>query len=563
MQRVLALVVGLLAASTSSFSADWTRVQSAHFRLMGDASEADIKTIAVRLEQFRDTFGVIYPTLAEDENAPPMIVFVFKNTKTWEPYRPRFNGKAVDLGGYFLSGRDVNYIALTADAADVALPVIFHEYTHLLVHRVVPALPPWLDEGLADYYSTFDVAGNARQATYGKPIARHITLLMQRFLPLQELFAVTHESPLYNEGDKRSIFYAESWALVHYAFVGRPALGPKLLEFAARVNSGAPVDAAFTQALGIEMSQLERELQEYVRLKAFQYQFTKFSERLITRINTNASRVSEPETEAWLGDLLGHMDRADEAIKLLEKAIATDPTLGIAHASLGTIYVRQKKFDAAITELRQAVDLTSDSEFVHYYYGVGLLQRRANLPATSSSTDLQNAEAAFVRALELRPGFAEAMTQLGYTRLFMGKLAEAREPLQRAWAIDPANYSAAFALAQVHLRAGEVAQARDLLGRIVALGNPALKRAGSDTAGGVGQDRATRTPTSGRPDAERRHRPRHHTRNDGQRADQRSGATPFRPAWLTHNGDWSAGIYPDVSQNQDGRGTQLWSARAG
>ena len=35
-------------------------------------------------------------------------------------------------------------------------------------------------------------------------------------MPLHELFAVTHNSPQYNESTRQGMFYAESWLLTHF-----------------------------------------------------------------------------------------------------------------------------------------------------------------------------------------------------------------------------------------------------------------------------------------------------------------------------------------------------------
>ena len=42
-------------------------------------------------------------------------------------------------------------------------------------------------------------------------------------VPLADLLKVDHSSPLYNEGDRASDFYAESWALTHMLFNGQPS----------------------------------------------------------------------------------------------------------------------------------------------------------------------------------------------------------------------------------------------------------------------------------------------------------------------------------------------------
>ena len=77
----------------------------------------------------------------------------------------------------------------------------------------------WLNEGLAEYYSTYALAANGKRADIGRPIPRHVALLRERFLPITQLIGVERSSELYNEGDRQSIFYAEAWALTHYLMV--------------------------------------------------------------------------------------------------------------------------------------------------------------------------------------------------------------------------------------------------------------------------------------------------------------------------------------------------------
>jgi hypothetical protein len=74
------------------------------------------------------------------------------------------------------------------------------------------------DEGFAEYFSTIEVDG--KQAKLGKkPPPGDWELLHQHgMMKVSDLFRVQHNSREYNEGDRRSVFYAESWLLVHYLY---------------------------------------------------------------------------------------------------------------------------------------------------------------------------------------------------------------------------------------------------------------------------------------------------------------------------------------------------------
>ena len=65
----------------------------------------------------------------------PIVVHVFGSERAYQPFMPLFNGKRVDVGGYFQpTSRRLNYITLsTREPAERAYPTIFHEYVHLLV----------------------------------------------------------------------------------------------------------------------------------------------------------------------------------------------------------------------------------------------------------------------------------------------------------------------------------------------------------------------------------------------------------------------------------------------
>ena len=58
-----------------------------------------------------------------------------------------------------------------------ALRTIFHEYVHLVIDNVSEGMPLWLNEGLAEYYSTFQVDDGGRRALIGQAIPAHLQLL--------------------------------------------------------------------------------------------------------------------------------------------------------------------------------------------------------------------------------------------------------------------------------------------------------------------------------------------------------------------------------------------------
>ena len=226
------LILAFVFARPSAALAKWTRLTSDHFLFIGEASERQMRGIAVRLEQFRDVVGRV---VSKDVDASPIptVVVVFQDDRSFMPFKPMFQGKPVAVAGYFVGMEDVNYIAVNAEQEAFAYGLIFHEYAHFMTGNAVAATPVWVSEGLAEQYQTFEITNGGRTAMIGRPSRQNLELLQATtsMLPVRDLVAVTHDSPLYNEGNRRGMFYAESWALVHYLTFGSPARAGQLKKY--------------------------------------------------------------------------------------------------------------------------------------------------------------------------------------------------------------------------------------------------------------------------------------------------------------------------------------------
>src|SRR5215510_14898531 len=81
-----------VVATPRLFAADkWVSVRSANFTLVGNATEAQIRTIAVELEQFRD--AVSQSLTLSPKPGVPITVVVYKNEESFRPYKPQIDGK--------------------------------------------------------------------------------------------------------------------------------------------------------------------------------------------------------------------------------------------------------------------------------------------------------------------------------------------------------------------------------------------------------------------------------------------------------------------------------------
>lgn len=448
----------------------WTSVRSKNFFLVGNASEREIKQVATRLEQFRDVFTRLLPRA--NFNVPvPTTVVVFKSDSSYKPYKPLYQGKPANVAGYFQPGPDVNYITLTTEQADEnTYDVIFHEYVHLLVNNTLANTPLWFNEGLAEYYSTFDVTDDDKKAWIGKTKSYHLRLLReQKLLPLQTLFAVDHNSSLYNERNKQSIFYAESWALVHYLLLGNNGEHAKQLTrfLDMLAGGGTRVEDAFQQAFQTDFATIEKELRQYIQRDTHPAVTATFERKLEFDAEMQSAPLSEAEAQSYLGDLLLHINRLDDAEARLQQALALDPKLSIAESSLGILRLRQRRFNEAREALQKAIEADSQNYLAHYYYAYALSRVAMNeneMVSRYTPEDVAAMRTALRKAIELKPSFPESYHLLAFVNLVANeRLDEAVELIKSALKLSPGNQTYMLVLAQVYMQKRDFESARRIL----------------------------------------------------------------------------------------------------
>jgi tetratricopeptide (TPR) repeat protein len=446
----LALIIACLAHRSVEATDTWTRVNSKHFTLVGNASEKEIRQVATRLEQFRDVFTRLL-SLAKFDSPVPTTVIVFKSMSSYKPFNPS------KYAGYFQKGPDVNYITLAADERESAFAVIYHEYVHIMLDNTTGNLPAWFNEGLAEYYSTFLIEDDIK-VHVGELIDDHLqTLRGGRLYPLRTLFSINHDSPEFDEGKKRGMFYAESWALVHYLMLGGNGQRvDQLGKYLELIAANTSTEEAFKLAFKTEMESLEKELKRYVQSETFHVQFATFRKRLEFDKEFKSSPISDAEAESYLGDLLLHTHNLNAAEARLQHAVALDPQVSMAQASLGMVRIRQGRFSEAKKMLAQAVADRSSNYLTHYYYAYALCQEGVGGLGDVTSYPPETVKivrAELKRSIELNPDYPESHYLLAFVNTVAGEqFDEAAEALKTAIKLSPGRQDLLMQLGQLYFR---------------------------------------------------------------------------------------------------------------
>jgi hypothetical protein len=457
---LIAALASLLAAPAAA--ADWVRVESPSFVVFGEIGEKRTREYAAEFERFREAIARVVPGAAT-RPAAPAVVFIFKDARSFQPYLPLYNGKPVPASGYFAGGASLDVIMLPATSREEALRTIYHEYSHLITVNLARDLPAWLGEGLAEYYSTFEVRADGRRAMLGRPVPGHLARLNDDgLIPLEQLLAVTHDSPLYNEGARRSTFYAQSWALVHMLLNGEPDRSQALNDYVRLAAAGRSPLEAWQQVFGEQ--KIGEQLRRYVRqaqMKGLLFSF----DREITPAAFHVSTPAPADAHAALADLRLHVAPATVA-----EHMARAPAEPTAFTTVvrGLIELEAGRQDEALPLLLEAAR-ESDDWLVQYRAAIGLERIASASPVGSHREATRAADAALRNVLKRKPDLPHAVA---IRALIVGPGDEGLALIRRARQLAPGRTHYAIWQAQYHSVRGEFASARELLAPLMSLWFP-------------------------------------------------------------------------------------------
>jgi tetratricopeptide (TPR) repeat protein len=291
-----------------------------------------------------------------------------------------------------------------------------------------------------------------------------VRLLRERpLIPLETLLAVDQTSPFYIETDKKSLFYAESWALTHYMLRpnGRRSQFRRFIEALAQ---GKPADRSFRQAFQTDYATIEQELKNYIGQGVYPTEDLTFARQLGLKEDAPIAPLREAEVQAYLGDLLWRIHRSVDGEAYLNRALSIDPGLALAHQSLGTLRLRQNRYAEAQRHLRRAIEAGSQDYLAHYYYAfaihreqVGESQYVSDIPDES----VKKMRAALELARRLNPDFPDTYKLLAFINLVRSEgLDEAIDLINRAVSLAPHREDIVYTLAQIQMKRKDYAAAR-------------------------------------------------------------------------------------------------------
>jgi hypothetical protein len=517
----------------------WIEIHSAHYTVITDAGEKKGREIALRFEQMRAVFAGLLTKDRLNESRP-LTILAFKNDRSYYQLAPLHQGRPIDASGFLLLSDDQDFIALNALEQD-PWRALSHDFAIRLVNFNYPPAQRWFDEGLAEYFSSIrldnkeveigadpelqptiaqDLVGNQRDPHPAKSLTE--LLATQVWLSLPDLFTMKHE-PARNEGTRHTLFYAESWIVMHY-LLHEKKLPETGAYFGLVLNRHVPVEEAIQQAYGVSSAQLEKAVKDYFHSQTGLDAAVDAARQ--TSVDPNqpsspASRsgqtehfpipvgpddsaitsrsLSDPDARAIYAALQSRIpERREFGLKSL-RDLATTPTEAdrkaesrpakrtgedadqlptnavgnpTAHRFLAWDHIQHNEFEDAFSEINDAAALNPQDMWLRYYLSAAKYKMAHTRHAEIAG--LANMMLDLKAVLEWNPEMADGYDLLAVARNFGGSNNAALEAERQAMSLSPRNEQYVFHLAEIYVSSRKWDAASSLLDRLKSSANPEI-----------------------------------------------------------------------------------------
>jgi hypothetical protein len=526
---LLVVMLGILLpmSAREQEPSPWLEIHSTHFTVITDAGDKKGKEVALRFEQMRASFAILM--MKDRLNQPvPLTILAFKNDKDYYQSAPLRQEQPIGAPGFFVPGEDQNFIVLNLFEVE-PWRAVAHDFAHLMLNYNYPPVEGWFDEGMAEYFSsiridnsqvqiggdpelnpiyTEDILENQREA-HNPPKSLTELLSGQVWLALPDLFTMQHDASGYNEATHHTLFYAQSWMIVHY-LLHEKKLPETGTYFDLVENQHVPVEEAVQKTYGMTPAQFDQAVKTYFH--SLTPLFTALDDSKQPKASPNPAQpyqfptpvgagdsailskpVRESDAKAIIGEIKVRIpERRAVALQELQVLATTpDPAVKpdekknpksddaqliaatgneIAHRALAWDHLQHDEFDAAAEELSDAAVLNQRDMWIRY--DLALLKYKAAAAKHADIQGLPNMIQDLRAVLEWYPEFANAYDMMGVARLEGGGTVSAMQAARAAIQLSPRNQEYLYHLAKIYVEDKKWDAARTLLDRLKTSSNP-------------------------------------------------------------------------------------------
>jgi tetratricopeptide (TPR) repeat protein len=487
-----------LALAKAKDEPKWIEVHTAHFSVITDAGEKRGREVALRMEQMRAIFGQLL-LKKKLTMSVPITVISLKSDKQYGTVAPAKQSMA---GGFYVPGPDRVYIVLNLFEND-PWRAVAHPLAHYFLNYNYPPAQGWFDEGLAEYFGSIQI--DKQVGMGGDPelapewhedifdevrrdpnVPQSLTQLVSSpvWLSMVDLFTMKHDGSGTREGTHNTLYYAQSWIVVHY-LLNKNKLPEAGTYFDLVLNQKVPVEKAMVQAFDMSPAQMEDAVKTYFKsLSGLGIALDQSKKPIVDPVNIQqpdhfavpfdvddigmaVSVVTDEEARAVIDDVMARVpEHRDRALRDLQQLTADPKDNEAARRALARDDLRQKRFEAAADELEKATELNPRDPWI-WYYRAALKYQRAQATRTEMQ-GLANMMQDLRAVADWYPELADAYNMLGMARVEGGGINSALEAQRQAIALAPRNVEYQFNLGQIYIAGKKWDLAREVFTRLKA-----------------------------------------------------------------------------------------------
>lgn len=254
------------------FSRAGKEVRSKHYRILSDLDADDTQAFSAHLDLFHAEYARRLAGISQQAPEVPFVLMFQREADYLAVLRAHYGINATGSGGMFFVSP--NGAALAFWIEGLPRTRIFHVIQHEGFHqyafsRFAGALPPWVNEGLAEYFGEAIVVEG--RVIVGQSSPRSVELVKKaidqgatiEFLRLLTMTGNQWESNI--RAGNASMQYLQSWSMVQ--FLGWAENGRyqrPFEEYLRLLRAGRGSEAAFVQAFGTnDVGSFERAWKEW------------------------------------------------------------------------------------------------------------------------------------------------------------------------------------------------------------------------------------------------------------------------------------------------------------
>ena len=429
----------------------------------------------------------------------PITVVALKSDKQYGLVAPAKQSMA---DGFYVPGSDRVYIVLNLFEID-PWRAVAHPLAHYLLNYNYPPAQGWFDEGMAEYFGSIDIGKQVEiggdpelapewhedifdEMRRDPSIPQSLTQLVSSpvWLSMVDLFTMKHDGSGAREGTHNTLYYAQSWMVVHY-LLNKNKMPEAGTYFDLVLNQKVPVEKAVVQAFDMTPAQMEDAAKTYFKSLSGLGIALDQSKKPIANpvdmpqpdhfalpfnaddIGMAVTSVKDEEARAVLDDAMARIpEHRDQALNYLQQLTAYPKYNEAARRALARDDIHQKKFDAAADELEKATDLNPRDPWI-WYYRSALKYQKAQA-TRQEMQGLANMMQDLRAVTDWYPELADAYNMLGMARVEGGGINSALEAQREAIALAPRNVEYQFNLGQIYVAGKKWDLAREVFRRLKA-----------------------------------------------------------------------------------------------